>query len=138
MNVPEDVLEGVRLFNEGDYFEAHERWEDHWGHGPADERTATLGLIKCAVALHHLRGGNMPGFVWQAEQGVPHLRDNAHVWPELRLDELAEALDSLLAQCRFHGRPAPDTPWPVIPPLNHPVAGSHNKDYIGSTGPSRE
>ena len=104
MDVPADVLEGARLFNERAWFEAHEAWEEHWGKGGPDEREATLGLIKAAVALHHLEARNAAGFAWQAGEAVPRLRACAHVWPELRLDELAEALDSLAAQWRFHGR----------------------------------
>jgi predicted metal-dependent hydrolase len=101
--LPEEVRAGVRHFNARAFFEAHEAWEDHWGHGPPPERAATLGLIKAAVALHHLEAGNAAGFSWQAEEAIRHLRENAGVWPELRLAELADALGSLAAQARFHG-----------------------------------
>lgn len=102
--LPPEVLEGARLFNEGEYFEAHEAWEGHWGKGDAVERAATLGLIKAAVALHHLAGGNDAGFQWQAEKGVAALREGASAFPELRLDALADELESLASQARFHGR----------------------------------
>lgn len=95
---------GARLFDAGAYFEAHEAWEDHWGHGPHEERELTLGLIKAAVALHHLSQGNAAGFAWQAKEAVPRLRAHAALWPGLRLAEVAEELDSLAAQARFHGR----------------------------------
>ena len=101
MSLPAEIAAGVRAFNARDYFDAHEHWEDHWGHGSPAERSATLGLIKAAVALHHLERANIAGFQWQAEQSLSHLRDNAAVWPQLQLVDLAEALDSLLAQIRF-------------------------------------
>jgi hypothetical protein len=105
--IPEEVRHGARLFNEGKYFEAHEAWEDHWGKGGPEERAATLGLIKAAVALHHLEAGNAAGFAWQGGEAVKHLRAQASVWPELGLAALAEELESLLAQVRFHGAPKP-------------------------------
>lgn len=114
MTVPPEVLEGVRRFNERDYFEAHEAWEDHWGLGPPEERALTLGLIKAAVALHHLRNGNERGGTWQMQKALPLLRDNAHVWPELQADKLAEALDSVFAQYRFHGD-VDEAEYPTIP-----------------------
>lgn len=104
MELPGEVLEGARLFNAGAYFEAHEAWEDHWGKGDARERAATLGLIKAAVALHHLAAGNGAGFAWQAEKGVAALREGADAFPPLRLDALADELESLASQVRFHGR----------------------------------
>src|SRR3989304_1334200 len=58
----EDLLEeGIRSFNAGHYFEAHERWEDLWRqtHGPL--RLFYQGLIQAAVGLHHLNRGNRHG-----------------------------------------------------------------------------
>jgi uncharacterized protein len=115
--VPEEVLAGVRLFNAGEYFEAHEAWEDHWGKGAPAERSATLGLIKAAVALHHLEARNAAGFSWQAGEAIKHLRQNGDVWPELRLAELADELESLVAQVRFHGRAAEPFAPPKLPHL---------------------
>lgn len=101
--VPEEIAAGIRHFNARRFFEAHEAWEDHWGKGGPDERGATLGLIKAAVALHHLEARNPAGFAWQAEEAVKHLNANAHMWPELDLGSLAESIGSLVAQVRFHG-----------------------------------
>jgi hypothetical protein len=105
MGVPDQVLAGARLFDAGDYFEAHEAWEGHWGAGAPEERALTLALIKAAVALHHLRAGNVAGFSWQAECSVPGLRAHARVWPELACEDLADELESLASQARFHGGP---------------------------------
>jgi predicted metal-dependent hydrolase len=110
MTLPPEVLTGVHHFNEGRYFEAHEAWEDHWGKGGLVEREATLGLIKAAVALHHLASGNTAGFAWQAGEAVPRLRRHAASFPDLRLEALSDELESLAAQVRFHGRVAPDLP----------------------------
>lgn len=119
MSVPDDVLAGIRHFNARDFFEAHEAWEDHWGKGTPAERGLTLGLIKAAVALHHLVANNAAGFLWQAEQAVPHLRAHHAHWPTLRLDVLAEELDSLVAQYRFHGKL--DIPADSLPRIDVPA-----------------
>lgn len=115
--VPDEVREGIRLFNAGEYFEAHEAWEGHWGKGDPAERAATLGLIKAAVALHHLEARNGAGFSWQAGEAIRHLRQNARVWPELRLEALADELESLVAQVRFHGRAVEPFDAPTLPDL---------------------
>lgn len=101
MSIPQEIVRGIGLFERGEFFEAHEAWEDHWGKGGPAERALTLGLIKAAVALHHLAHDNAAGFAWQAEKAIPLLRENGTVWPELRSGDLADAIESLAAQQRM-------------------------------------
>src|SRR4051812_45690608 len=54
-------LAGVLLFNEGDFFEAHEVWEDLWSESHGDERRFYQGLIQAAVGLCHFGNGNLGG-----------------------------------------------------------------------------
>jgi hypothetical protein len=50
-----NVLAGARLFDDGHFFEAHERWEEDWRNEPNDERRLLLqGLIQVAAGLHKL------------------------------------------------------------------------------------
>lgn len=53
--------EGVRLFNAGAYFQAHELWEEIWKHRQGRDQLFFQGLIQCAVALEHMRRGNATG-----------------------------------------------------------------------------
>ena len=52
---------GAALFNRGEYFDAHEVWEDVWRAAPAEEKRFLQGLIQVAVALHHHSRGNLDG-----------------------------------------------------------------------------
>jgi hypothetical protein len=54
-------LAGVLLFNEQDYFEAHEVWEDLWADSAGAERRFYQGLIQAAVGLCHFSNGNLNG-----------------------------------------------------------------------------
>jgi hypothetical protein len=53
--------EGVRLFNEGLYFECHDVLEDLWIGDRSPLRGLYQGLIQAAVALHHAGAGNWKG-----------------------------------------------------------------------------
>lgn len=53
--------EAVARFNRGDYFEAHDAWEEIWNEAPESERGFYQGLIQVATALHHMTIGNMRG-----------------------------------------------------------------------------
>src|SRR4051812_49394071 len=58
---PAGYLEGVELFNRGEYFDAHEVWEDLWRDCPAADRRFYQSLIQAAVALYHWGNGNRAG-----------------------------------------------------------------------------
>jgi predicted metal-dependent hydrolase len=57
----EQFRAGVELFNQGEFFEAHESLEDVWRAAPASEKKFLQGLIQVAVALHHFGNGNLAG-----------------------------------------------------------------------------
>ena len=54
-------LAGVALFNAGDFFEAHEVWEDLWSESHGTTRRFYQGLIQAAVGLCHFGNGNLGG-----------------------------------------------------------------------------
>lgn len=53
--------EGIRLFNAGDYFMAHETLEEHWIEAPESERDFYQALIHLAVGFHHYERENRNG-----------------------------------------------------------------------------
>ena len=52
---------GILLFNDGDFFAAHEVLEDAWREAPEPERKFLQGLIQTAVAFHHYSRQNQVG-----------------------------------------------------------------------------
>jgi uncharacterized protein len=54
-------VEGVRLFNECEFFEAHDVWEELWSDYAGPSRKFYQGLIQVAVCLHHFGNGNTRG-----------------------------------------------------------------------------
>jgi predicted metal-dependent hydrolase len=54
---------GIQLFNEHEFFEAHEVWEDAWHMAYGTKYEFYQGLIQCAVALEHYARSNPRGVV---------------------------------------------------------------------------
>lgn len=52
---------GLRLFNGGQYFEAHEAWEDLWKSTEGPYSLLFKGLAQLSVSLEHARRGNLRG-----------------------------------------------------------------------------
>ena len=56
---PPQYLEGLRLFNEQEFFECHDVIEELWSEIVGDERKFYQGLIQVSVALFHFGNGNL-------------------------------------------------------------------------------
>jgi uncharacterized protein len=48
------VEEGIELFHRGEYFAAHEAWEEIWRSTTPEPRDLFQGLVQLAAAFHHL------------------------------------------------------------------------------------
>lgn len=66
-------LEGIRLFNVGEFWHAHEQWEACWMIAREPETTFYQGIIQAAAALVHWQRGNPRGLRRNWEKGRPKL-----------------------------------------------------------------
>jgi len=57
------LAEGLRLYDAGEFFTAHEAWESVWLKTPEPEKTFLQGLIQVTAAFHHLQRNNPLGTV---------------------------------------------------------------------------
>lgn len=64
---------GVRLYNAGRFWEAHEAWEAVWRAAPDPERRTWQGLIQAAAAMLHRERGNAHGLAALGEAAVSKL-----------------------------------------------------------------
>jgi predicted metal-dependent hydrolase len=55
------LAEGLRLYDAGEFFTAHEAWESVWLGLPEPEKTFLQGLIQVTAAFHHLQRNNPLG-----------------------------------------------------------------------------
>lgn len=87
---------GVILFNEHDFFEAHEVWEDIWRQVSGERKRFYQGLIQLAVTLEHIRRGNPRGVrsVW--ETCVPKFDNLPPVYMGIAVHELVDAVRTIV------------------------------------------
>ena len=89
--------EGLRLFNAGHYFDAHEVWEDAWHLVTGERRDFYQGLIQCAVALEHVRRGNPRGALMVLARARPRLEPYPNPYMGIDWSALLTAVEALLA-----------------------------------------
>src|ERR1700719_5324334 len=55
------LAEGLRRYNAGECFTAHEAWEAVWLEAQEPDKTFLQGLIQVTAAFHHLQSNNPLG-----------------------------------------------------------------------------
>jgi uncharacterized protein len=73
------AAQGLRLFNEGHYFEAHEALEEAWNAESGKVRDLYRGILQIAVAYLHVTRGNYNGAVKVHERSQKWMQG----WPEV-------------------------------------------------------
>jgi predicted metal-dependent hydrolase len=103
-------LAGVLLFNDTDFFEAHELWEDLWSESHGDARRFFQGLIQAAVGLCHFANGNLRGAIKLYHSSRDYMSPCPSPFLGLDLDEFWQQMERCFA-------PALQTTSPVAPAL---------------------
>jgi hypothetical protein len=73
------AIEGIRLFNSGRYFEAHEALENAWKEEKGGIRELYRGILQVAVFYLHITRTNYNGALKVYGRSIKWLKD----WPEI-------------------------------------------------------
>lgn len=98
------IAEGRSAFNRGEYFQAHELWEEAWKELDGLERILLQGLIQIAAGLHHLQQHRPGPGAGLLGKGLDKISRGAVAPPlDLRVDALAGEVAQLLAELQAPG-----------------------------------
>ena len=112
-NQKKRFLEGIELFNRGQFFDCHEALEEVWLESSGEQKKFLQGLIQVAVALHHLRNGNRVGAARLLEAGIEKLSESVPERESVDVAALLEVLAPLRERLRA-GETSGDWPSPQI------------------------
>ncbi|HXM59599.1 MAG TPA: DUF309 domain-containing protein [Terriglobales bacterium] len=88
----EKYLQGISLFNNAEFFDAHEALEDIWRAAPPENKKFLQGLIQVAVAFHHYSTGNRVGMRSVLERAIKNLSQPAGSFGGIELTALLKSL----------------------------------------------
>lgn len=92
------AAEGLRLFNAGEYFEAHEALEDAWNEEKGKVRELYRGILQTAVVYLHITRGNYNGAVKVYGRSQKWMKD----WPEtcrgIQVGQLRRDAEAVIAE----------------------------------------
>lgn len=113
---PGQLLQGIREFNNRQWFECHETVEDLWIGETGEVRDFYQGLIQIAVALHHWRNGNFGGAISLLKGGAGYLRHVSEACQWVDVAALIADADRMRAALEELGRERMDALDPALIP----------------------
>lgn len=94
MSMTPYLAEGIRLFQDGQYFLSHETLEEHWAEAPEQDRNFYQGLIHLAVGFLHHDKGNHKGAGLQFAKASKRLEGYPDAYQEVDLASVRRFLDA--------------------------------------------
>lgn len=107
-------LAGIELFNRGEYFDAHEVWEELWQDCPAYDRRFYQALIQSAVAVYHFERGNNAGTARLARSGKRYMEPYRPVYRGLDVERFWQQVEAYVAAALREATSNSSAPRPVI------------------------
>jgi len=92
------AAEGLRLFNAGKYFEAHEALENAWNDEKGEVRNLYRGILQIAVTYLHITRGNYNGAVKVYNRSQRWLKNWADICRGIFVDELRKNARSVIQE----------------------------------------
>ncbi len=102
MSYPAAYLEGVRLFNEGHFWHAHEQWEACWLSSIEPDYTFYKGIIQAAGALYQWQKGNLRGLHRNWAKSRSKLEYLPYRHKGIDLPRFIDAMSAFVAQQQEH------------------------------------
>jgi predicted metal-dependent hydrolase len=98
------AAEGLRLFNAGHYFEAHEALEDAWNAEPGSVRELYRGILQIAVVYLHITRRNYAGAVKVYGRSQRWLKDWPDVCRGIQVEELRRNVANVMTEIQRLGK----------------------------------
>lgn len=93
-----NLEEGINLFNESDYFEAHDWFEDKWMDTFGENQNFLQGLVHLSVGSYHLASKNYLGALSQFSKASKKLEKYPNTYKKINLLQLREDINNIIKQ----------------------------------------
>jgi uncharacterized protein len=119
MTLDECHAEAIRLFDDGNYFGAHEAWETCWGYAKGTEEEEFFkGLAQLGAGYTHWMRGNAHGVVALLGRAAARIVVLGSPYRGLDVDAFAARLEDLrieAGRCEREGTPLPELELQPVP-----------------------
>ena len=93
-----DITKGINLFNNGNYFEAHDFFEEMWADERLEKKEFYQGLVQISVTTYHFSSENFDGALSQYSKGLEKLEKYPDSYEGINLIKFREEINVLTKQ----------------------------------------
>ena len=110
------LLTALNLFNNHEWYEAHDAFEEIWNTVDGDERQVIQGILQVAVSQFHLSKGNLNGATILLGEGLGRIKTRTKINLGIDLESFCLCLEKLLRKLQFK-EIVNDSDKPFLKPL---------------------
>lgn len=96
------IEEGVKLFNEHDFFAAHDFFENLWIYAESEDRLFFQGMVQISVGGYHLLNKNYKGSLSQYQKGTTKLKNYLPGYMGIDLEILLQKINYIISDLELY------------------------------------
>ena len=98
----DSLCDALNLFNNHEWYEAHDAFEEIWNSVDGDERQIIQGILQVSVSQFHLSKGNLNGATILLGEGLGRIKTRTNINLGIDLESFCLCLEDLLRklQCK--------------------------------------
>ena len=97
----DSLINALNLFNEHQWYEAHDAFEEIWNSVDGDERQVIQGILQVSVSQFHLSKGNLNGATILLGEGLGRIKTRTKINLGIDLDSFCLCLENLLRKLQY-------------------------------------
>ena len=92
----DSLFNALNLFNNHEWYEAHDAFEEIWNSVDGDERQVIQGLLQVSVSQFHLSKGNLNGATILLGEALGRIKTRTEINLGVDLESFCRCLENLL------------------------------------------
>ncbi len=98
----DEIKEGVNLFNEHDFFAAHDFFESLWIGAKSEDRLFFQGMVQISVGGYHLLNNNYKGSLSQYQKATVKLKNYVPGYKGIELEILLQKINDVITDLELY------------------------------------
>ena len=91
----------LNLFNNHEWYDAHDAFEEIWNTLDGDERQVIQGILQVSVSQFHLSKGNLNGATILLGEGLGRIKTRTKINIGIDLESFCRCLEDLLRKLQY-------------------------------------
>ena len=97
----DSLFTALNLFNNHEWYEAHDAFEEIWNSVDGDERQVIQGILQVSVSQFHLSKGNLNGATILLGEGLGRIKTRTKINLGIDLESFCRSLEDLLWKLQY-------------------------------------